>query len=386
MPFRSSIENKIKYFEKEFDVYNNIYVSRSAILNNFDLLSKLSPGGLVIPVLKSNAYGHGLEQVATILKSRNFPYIAVDGYFEGLQIHKVSKQPILVMGAIKSVNFANINPRNYAFAVSDIASIEAMGTTHKPFKIHIELETGMGRHGVRIDELSNLLSHTIKYNNLSLEGVMTHLADADNPKSAKHVELQTKRFDLGVRMILKAGFKPKYIHIAQSAGSTKVNSTYANTLRVGIALYGVTPLDHTDSTAIKLKGLRPALALTSTISRVLEVDGGESVGYGRTFVARRKSRIGVLPLGYYEGLPRTLSNTGKVKWQDKYLPFAGRMCMNHTMIDITDSNAAPNDTVTVISADSLDALSINNICLDNKLFNYGLLAGLNQNIRRTIVE
>lgn len=386
MSFRSSLKNRIKYFEKDFDVYNNIYVSSSAILSNFDLLAKLSLGGFVIPVLKSNAYGHGLEQITTILKSRSFPYIAVDGYFEGLQIHEISKQPVLVMGAIKNVNFSNINPKNYAFVVHDKTTIAAMGATHKPYKIHVELETGMGRHGVKINELNGFLSLIKKYNNLQLEGVMTHLADADNPKSSSYVALQTKKFDLGAKMIINAGFEPKYFHIAQSAGSTKVKSKYANTLRSGIALYGITPLEHNDSVAKKLKELRPALTLTSTISKVFEIDSGESVGYGCTFVAKKRSRIGVLPLGYYEGLPRALSNLGEVKWQNKYLQIAGRICMNHTMIDLTDSKAVVNDKVTIVSADSSDHLCINNICRDNQLFNYGFLVSLNQNIRRTIVE
>ena len=386
MSFRSSIANRIQSFEKKFDVYNNIYISRSAILHNFDLLADISPGGFVIPVLKSNAYGHGLEQIATILKARKFPYIAVDGYFEGLIVHQISKQPVLVMGAIKSVNYANIRPEKHAFVVHDVDSIKAMGTTGKIFKIHIELETGMGRHGVRIDELDNFLKQIKKYKNIILDGVMTHLADADNPESNKHVVLQTERFDLGVEMITKSGFSPKYIHIAQSAGSTKVKSKYANTLRAGIALYGITPLESTDYAAKKLQDLRPALTLASTVAKILDIDKGESIGYGCTFVAKHKSRIGVLPLGYYEGLPRALSNIGNVKWQHKYLPIVGRVCMNHTMIDITNSEAKSGDEIIIISSDPRNRLSINRICQDNKLFSYGLMSGLNQNIRRTIID
>lgn len=385
MSFRSSLAKKLQSFEKEFAVYNNIYISRSAILHNFDLLSQLSPGGMVIPVLKSNAYGHGLEQITTILKDRKMPYIAVDGYFEGIHIHEISKQPVLVMGSINGVNYASIKPNGYAFVVHDLESLKAMGATNKPFTVHIEIETGMGRHGVRIDELPEFLNQVKTYKNLYVEGVMSHLADADNPTTAEHVTKQAQRFDQAVEMVISAGFKPKYIHIAQSAGSTKVVSKYANTLRTGIALYGISPLEITDSSADKLRALRPALSLTSTITKTLDVDNGESVGYGCTFIAKRNSRIGVLPLGYYEGLPRVLSNIGKVKLQNEYLPIAGRVCMNHTMIDITDSNAKSGDEVTVISADPSDPSSIVRICQDNKLFNYGLLVGFNQNIRRTII-
>ena len=386
MSFRSNIAKKLQSLEKEFAVYNNIYVSRSAILNNFDLLSKLSPSGQVIPVLKSNAYGHGLEQVTEILKDRTFPYIAVDGYFEALKIHEISKQPVLVMGAIKSVNYANINPKNCAFVIHDIESLDAIGETNKSFTVHIEVETGMGRHGVRIDELDNFLNQIKKYKNISVEGIMSHLADADNPNSTEHVSLQTKRFDSAVEMVLGSGFKPKYIHIAQSAGSTKAASKYANTVRPGLALYGISPLEVNDGASDKLQLLAPALRLASTITKVLEVDGGESVGYSCTFVATQKSRIGVLPLGYYEGVSRALSNVGKVKLGNDYLPIAGRICMNHTMIDITASNAKSGDEVIIISNDPTDQLNLANICHTHNLFSYGLLVGLNQNIRRTIVD
>lgn len=386
MSLRASINKQLKRFEKEMVVYNTISVSRSALLHNFDFYARLSPGGMVIPVLKANAYGHGLEQVAEILQERHFPYIAVDGYFEGLRIHEASKQPVLVMGAIDPRNFASINPKNFAFVLHDKTTLKAMMATGKKYKVHLEIETGMGRHGIRPDELASFLTLIKGAKKLHVEGVMTHLADADNPRSKKHVELQTARFDKAVEQVREAGFSPKYLHIAQSAGSVKVRSRYANTLRVGIGLYGITPLEKSDKSAARLDALKPVLTLASTIAKVLEVDAGESVGYGCTFVAPRKSRIGVLPLGYYEGLPRALSNMGKVKWHGQYLPIVGRVCMNHTMIDLTDSKATAGDRVVVISTNKRDMVNVNAICEESGLFSYTFLVGLNQNIRRSIVE
>lgn len=386
MTLRSSILKRIKSLEKKFVVLNNIYVSKSAILHNFDLLSTLSPNGLVIPVLKSNAYGHGLEQITEILKSRNFPYIAVDGYYEALKIRSISKQPVLVMGYIDQSNYSKIKPKSYAFVVHDLISLNAIGKTNKKYTIHVEIETGMSRNGVRLDDLNNFLNQIKKYKRITLEGVMTHLADADNPDNTRHLQLQTERFDKAVETIIAKGFNPTYIHIAQSAGSTKVKSKYANTIRVGIALYGISPLDPTDPRSNKLKFLHPALTLTSKVTKLAKIDKGESVSYGCTFTAKQDSDIAVLPLGYYEGLPRVLSNVGKVKINNKYLPIAGRVCMNHTMIDTTGSDVKINDEVTIISSDQNDQLSIYNLCKDNKIFNYGLLVGLTQNIRRTIIE
>lgn len=386
MSVRSFVEKKLKYFEKKFVAYNNIYISKQAILHNFDHLSTLSDKKHIIPVLKSNAYGHGMEEISTILKARSFPYLAIDGYFEGLRIHDITSQPVLVMGAINPKNFKNMKFRGFAFVVHDEKTVTALGETGKKVPLHIELETGMGRHGVRLDELSNFLKHIKQYPNLYLEGVMTHLADADNPQNSQHVTAQTNKFDAGVKMTLEAGFKPLYIHIAQSAGSIKAKSKYANTLRVGLALYGITPLEITDPFAAAFENLEPALTLTTTIGKELRVTSGDSISYGCTFVAKRDSRIGILPFGYYEGLPRSLSSNGHVQYKSEDVPIVGRVCMNHTMVDITDSEATYGDVVTIISPKKDDGASISNICLKHKLFNYSFLVGLNQTIRRTIVE
>ena len=215
---------------------------------------------------------------------------------------------------------------------------------------------------------------------------MTHLADADNPKDTKFNEKQTRLFDKGVEVILKAGYKPKYIHIAQSAGSTKITSEYANSIRIGMALYGINPLAVTDKYYEKLNTLKPALTLTSTITKIVQLKAGDTVSYGRTFTVDKPTKIGVIPLGYYEGLPRVLSNNGLVELEDSYAPIAGRVCMDHTMLNLEAIDINVGDSVTVISSDIRSKVSVRNICSEHDLFNYGLLVGLNQNIRRRIVK
>jgi len=385
MPLRALVNKKLKAFEKPFVVHNNILVSRAALLNNFDVYVRLAPGGLVIPVLKSNAYGHGLEEVAAVLKDRAMPYLAVDGYFEALRIRAVSRQPVLVMGAIALENFARMTFGNFAFVVGDALTIEALGQTGRRVKVHLEIETGMMRYGVPMADLEKILALLKQYPKIELEGVMSHLADADNPRDASYTTGQTERFDQAVEQVVAAGFSPKYLHLAQSAGGVKVRSKYANTLRVGIGMYGILPLARDDPAFGALRQLKPVLELRSTITKVLEVKAGETVSYGCTFTAKRDGRIGVLPLGYYEGIPWALSNAGQVKYGSEHLPMVGRVCMNHTMIDLTDSAAAAGDVVAVISADRSDPVALDAICQRYNLFNYECLVRLNQNIRRTVV-
>jgi len=384
MSLRHTINQHLQSLEKKFQTLNRLEISRSAILHNFDLFEQLSPG-TIIPVLKSNAYGHGLQTIADILRDRTFPYIAVDGYFEALEIREVTNQPLLVMGYILPANFAQIDCSAFTFVVHDLPTLEALGTTKHPVKIHLELETGMNRMGVKSADLAHFLEELRSYPTITLEGVMTHLADADNPDPAFTTQ-QTQVFDAGVDTVLAAGFQPTLFHIAQSAGSTKVTSRHANALRVGISLYGVSPLTHDDPEETKLADLQPALTAISTITKVQNLAPGEHISYGLTHTASRPMRIGIIPFGYYEGLPRALSNKGCALHNGEVLPIVGRICMNHTLVDLTESQADWGDEVTVISANPKDQNSIARICEDFELFNYGLLVGLNQTVRRIIVE
>lgn len=386
MSIRSILSNKIKSLEKDFDVYNHIYISKSALLNNFDLLRQFSPSRTIIPVLKSNAYGHGLEQVAEILKTRSFPYIAVDGYFEALKIRQISKQPVLIMGAIDPKNYSKINPQKFTFVVHDKATIEAMGKSQKRFLVHVEIETGMNRHGVKPKDLNNFIKLIKKYPNITVEGVMSHLADADNPTDTDFTAEQVAEFDKAVETVLKHDITPKFIHIAQSAGCTKIKSKYANTIRTGLALYGFSPLSKADPFSGQYKQLLPVLSMDSTLTKIQNVAKDDSVSYSRTYIAKHKTKIGVIPFGYYEGLPRSLSDRGLVKIFGNYYRIAGRICMNHTMIDLKDTNLATGNSVNLISHNSKDKNSAINLSKKYNLFIYEFLTNLNQNIRRTIVD
>lgn len=386
MSIRSKVAEQIRKLEKPFAVFNEITISRSAILHNFDFFSSLTNSGQVIPVLKSNAYGHGIAEVVEILKDREPPYIAVDGYYEGLVVRDASrKQAVLVMGAIQPDNFKNMSFRKLAFVVHDEDTIEALARTGRKVKVHIEIDTGMTRHGIAPNNLPDILALISRYKNLEMEGVMSHLADADNPTDNSFTDEQARIFDSAVELIQNSGFRPKYIHIAQSAGSVKVKSKYANTLRIGIALYGISPLEQVDTNK-GLRELRPALSLTSAITKINTIEKGTTVSYGRTYTANSTSKIGIIPLGYYEGLPRALSNKGQVKFNDSSLPIVGRVCMNHAMINLKNSAANVGDKVTIISSDINSKVSVDAICKKHNLFNYGLLVGLNQNVRRKIVD
>jgi alanine racemase len=364
---------------------NSIELSAANMLHNLKLIQSQHPGQAVFPVLKGNAYGHGLTQIADILNAADVPMLAVDGYFEAAAILPLTRHRLLVMGYILPENVRLLDVRRCSFVLQDEAGLHAFGRLKKPVRIHLEVNTGMNRLGLQPEELDGYLAVLRQYPTLHLEGVMTHLADADNEVDDSFTQTQAARFDALVEHVRSAGFTPEYLHIAQTAGSVKAKSRSANALRLGIGLYGIQPFSASGPLHSKLAQLRPVLELKSTIIKVIDLQKGDPVSYNGTFRAPHSMRIAVLPLGYYEGVPRVLSNAGCAVAAGRELPIVGRICMNHTMIDISGSKLAVGDTVTLISRDPTAANSVAELKARHALFAYTTLTGLSA-IRRTIIR
>jgi len=369
-----------------YRTFNTIEICKDNLLANYNHFKKQNKDFNVIPVLKANAYGHGLEKIGKILNDTDCPLIAVDGYFEAVKLLEVSRHRILVMGCIDESNFKLLNYRKVSFVIQSAEQLVHLGRLNKFINIHLELNTGMNRLGIEPEELSDYLKTLKRFPKINLEGVMTHLADADN-----HINSFTKDqvilFDRLVQTIINQGFDPRYIHIAQTAGSTKTISKFANSIRVGIGLYGINPLTTSDKFHKELEGLKPVLELKSEIIKVINIKAGDKVSYNGTFKAEKDMTIGVLPIGYYEGVPRELSNCGIVTSSDsdKQLPIIGRICMNHTMIGLDSSDLKVGDKVTIISNQKDQPNSVINICKQHKLFSYSLLTGISSSVRRNII-
>ncbi len=379
------IKKIVKHFSpNKFIPLNRLEINRQTLLSNYLYFQKNNPNYSIIPVLKSNAYGHGITQVAQILNSVKCDLLAVDGYFEAAKIKNITKHKILVMGYIRPENYTLIDTNRCSFVIQDVDSLKAIATLDRPVNIHIELNTGMNRLGLTPDELDQYLKILKQYPKVNLEGVMTHLADADNDDTS-FTEKQVDLFDSLTQQIVNQGFSPKYIHVAQTAGSLVAASQYANAMRLGIGLYGLSPLDQSNPNSSALNQLRPVMEMKSTIIKTIDLKSGDKVSYNGIFTAKKPMRIGVLPLGYYEGVPRELSNCGLTTSGDLVLPIVGRICMNHTMIDLTKSKLTVGDEVTIISNQPGQINSVANICKNHKLFNYQLVTNITENIRRIVV-
>jgi alanine racemase len=371
--------------EKDFTMPNSIAVSVSALLHNLAFFMSMT-GKRVIPVVKGNAYGHGIEQVATALRGKDVPYIAVDNYHEALRVRAVSKQPVLIMGILRPENFAHLRYDHFAFVVQDAATIRALGATSQPVKVHLECNTGMNRYGAQPGEAAALTRLIQSYKNLELEGVMSHLATSDGSDQAT-IDAAVAGFDACVDLVRSAGARPTMLHVAQTAGSVRAKSAYANTVRIGLGLYGVNPFPPGHDLYETLHPyLRPALTLTSTITKITELEKGSHVGYGYTFTAPKTMNIGVLPLGYYEALDPRLAGRGAIGIGQDVVPIAGRICMNTTMINLDGVDAHVGDEVVVYSNDPAAKNTVEAASNEHGLFRYDMLARLSVDIQRILVS
>lgn len=318
-----------KKFSRKMKVLNTIELSSVALRHNYKYFAKKHPESKICPVLKSNAYGHGLIKIATICEKLRAPYLIVDSFYEAFEIKKAGiKTPCLIIGYTLPENYQHMSFANVAVTILDIATIHALGRLNKKIKVHLKIDTGMHRQGVSLDELPEALELIKKYKKLELEGVCTHLADADNPKKT-FTSKQVKEFKDAVKKI-----DVKWKHISATAGAGVIKSKDFNMIRLGLGIYGDSPIEK------DAKKLRPVMKFSSTIIDIKNLKKGDCVSYGCKFTAKQNMKIGIIPAGYYEGVDRRLSNKGYVFYGNLKCKILGRVCMNLTVIDLSKVKGA----------------------------------------------
>lgn len=358
-----------------------IEVSRSALLKNLHALQALAPEWQAAPVLKSNAYGHGLALVADLLgKEKNIPFFCLDSYFEAMFLRNAGiVKPLLVMGHTPSGEIAKNQLKNIAFTVGSLEQFKILADEKVRQVIHLKFDTGMHRQGIaheQVDETMDLMKHNTA---LQIQGILSHLADADRPPSPL-TEQQIKNWNALVKKIKKNFPSIVYYHLSNSAGLDYAKEIIANTFRSGIALYGINPGN------LKVK-LQPALRMKSIVSEVRTIEKGETVGYNGTFIAPRETKIATVPVGYFEGIDRRLSNRGIFVIEGRPAPLAGRVSMNISSCDITGiAGARPGSSALTISDNSSDPNSIENLARLCDAIPYELLVRLPAHLRRAAVD
>ncbi|HEX9742973.1 MAG TPA: alanine racemase [Nitrospiraceae bacterium] len=325
-------------------------VDLGALAHNLDQVRRrLDSTCQVIAVVKADAYGHGAVPVARTLESLAVSRFGVATLDEGIALREAGiRSSILLMGALFPEQFSGVvahdlTPVLYEQALSEEFAKHLAGRS-TPYPIHLKIETGMGRLGLEPEEVAALLQSPAFRGPLKAEGLMTHLADSDNADPA-YTTTQLERFRAVIRYVQTEKLALPLIHTANSAAILGHPEARFTAVRPGIMLYGY----HTATHLSPAPELRPVLSLTTRVVQVRKLKAGESTSYGRTYMVRRPSRIAVLPLGYADGYSRSLSNKGEVLINGKRASVVGRVCMDMSMVDVTDVPGVSAGTeVTVI--------------------------------------
>jgi alanine racemase len=316
--------------------------------NFFQARARLSPATGLMAVVKSDAYGHGMVPVARELAALGVHFLGVSKFWEAMELRGHGLElPILVLLGLEAADVERAIAEHIRAAIFRLDHAEElsrcatrMGTTAR---IHIKVDTGMGRLGVPWEDIPAFLDRALRLPGLEIEGVLSHFAVADEADKA-FSDRQLDRFREVLRQLDVHGRPVQYAHIANSAGLLDLPGAHFQLVRPGLMLYGSPPSAELLSPA----PLRPVMSFKSRILQLKEVPAGRPIGYGRTFVTQRASRIATVPVGYDDGYSRLLSNCGQVLVCGCRADVVGRVSMNMITVDVSDIAAAQEDDEVVL--------------------------------------
>ncbi len=353
-------------------------IDMGALEHNAAVLRKgISAGNEIMAILKADAYGHGATMVLPALQAYGVSQVGVASIDEALQIREAGfKLPILVIGTVPDWSIAQAITQNIHLTVFDphhLESIErAAKQLGKPAPVHIKVDTGMHRIGIHWEHASDFITHCQSQSFLKVDGVFSHLASPDNDEITK---TQSIRWDA---VLDKLETKPTYIHISNSLGAFKHPELYGNLVRLGIHLYG-----YSKETSMDLK---PVMGVKARIAKLETLDPQVGVSYGHTYHTPKDktSVIATLPIGYADGVPRTLSNNINGICHGTRVPQVGTITMDQLMMDVTDvDDVKIGDVVTLIGNEGDEHISLSDWALKLGTIEYELMCGLRVRLPKT---
>jgi alanine racemase len=375
---------------------NWVEIDAGALRNNIaEFKRRLDTNTRLGAVVKSNAYGHGMIEVARVAAERSADWLCVNNVDEGVALREAGLTlPILVMGyvplnALGEVVARSLQPVVYNPETLDRldALASARGAT---VGVHVKVETGTHRQGVLERDVPKFIARLSEARALRLAGVTTHFANIEDTTSHDFAESQIGAFSRVAATIADLHPGPFLRHTACSAAVLLFNRTHLDLARVGIALYGLWPSKETYVSCLE-RGkpsldLRPVLSWKTRIAQVKQVSEGGYVGYGCAWRATRATNIAVLPVGYYEGYDRELSGLAHVLVRGKRAPVRGRICMNMCMVDVTDiPGAALEDEVVLLGRQGDERITAEQVAAWAGTISYEIVSRIHPSLPRVML-
>jgi alanine racemase len=351
--------------------------------NYLALKGKVDSDKLVMAVVKANAYGHGDILIATALEECGCGFFGVATLREGIRLREAGiKLPIVLLSGL----FAGQEAQSIAYdltpVVFDIASARRINQLceelAKVKKIHLKIDTGMGRLGILPGDVEAFFEEFADLKNLELEGLMSHYSDMEVVDKS-YSQGQLDSFLEVMEELRLRGFNPKYTHMSNSAAIVDFPQSDMNMIRAGLMLYGVYPARSFEEKI----ALKPVLELKSSIMQIQRVPAGSSISYGREFVTDRESLIAVVPAGYADGIPRRLTGIGEALVRGARVPIIGAVCMDMTMLDLTDVKGAKvGDEVVFIGTQGSENISALDVASQVGTIPYEILCNISARVTR----
>lgn len=357
-----------------------------------------SSNTLLCAPIKANAYGHGLAEVVRILKKLPVDYVAVHSLEEAALARKAGwRKPILTVGYIALDQFGEALKLKLEPTIYSLESLQALEKAAKKAKqvarAHLKIETGTNRQGVSAKELKAIGKAILATKFVTLVGASTHFANIEDTTDHTFAYEQLSRFNRAVKILRDIGLEIPLRHTACSAAHLVAPETRFEMIRPGIALYGHWPSRETLLSFRHLHpqmenglSLKPALSFKTRVAQIKIVEKGESVGYGRTFQAERRTRLAIAPVGYYDGYSRALSNLGYALIGGHRAPIRGRVCMNNITLDISGLRGVEvEDEIVLIGKSGSEEITAELMASWSGTIQYETLARLGQNLSRIVV-
>ena len=335
----------------------------------------LKPETAIMPVIKADGYGTYINTSLDIIN--NFDIVAVAIVDEGEALRKLGyTKDIFVLNQPYVSEIEKIEENNLVVGICSEYFLEEAKKKNSKLRVHIEIETGMGRTGVDLNNLDNFIRKIKENSNIKVEGVYTHLSSAD--EDFEYTKQQLEKFDKAVEKV-KDSFNLKYVHTLASNGIINFKEYQHNLVRPGIIMYG-----YESGNGIKEKiDLKPVATLKSKITFIKEVEENTSISYGRRYITKRNSRIATVTIGYADGLRRVLSNVGEVVINNKKAPIVGSVCMDSFMVDVTDlENVNIGDDVYIWDNKNITLEDITKKC---DTINYEILSTISKRVPRKFI-
>lgn len=394
-----------------------VEISQQAIIHNLKLFRKIIGQNVkLMPIIKSNAYGHGFDLVAKLCAQKGADWLGVVNAQEALQIRKLGiKLPVLVLSYYADNEIEAAIKNNIDLVVYDFEQVKKISLRVGEFtswrvnpsassgsatggkaNVHIKVDTGTSRLGIKSNEALNFILKVASFPNINIRGIFTHCADSENASSDFMNQQTAILADLALKL-KKRGLKIPQVHAACSAAALRNKSSHLTMIRLGISLYGLWPSEEIRDHIKKIHPgyqLEPALTWKTKIIQIKQIGQNETIGYNKTFRAKRKMKIAVIPVGYNEGFPRLLSNppligkkygSGEVLIRGQRAPVVGRVCMNLTMIDISKiPSARVGDEVVIIGKQGRDEITSEEMAQKCATINYEVVTRINPILPRVL--